>query len=147
MTAFRSQSRTAHHVIVAGTNMDARSFYTALSRGRFGCDLFTPDFKLFKEQMKESIPRQCATDLILQAPTWEEKLKASQVRFQEYLRKANEILKEPAQPFAERVQSLATHTRDTWKQDLPINRPPPHRSAYNAHVQITGQPHHGYSRI
>jgi len=121
LTAFRSQSRTAEHVIVAGTNIDARSFYTALSRGRTGCDLFVPDFKLFKEQMTESLPRPSATDLIVQPPSHEERIKAMLVYAQEHLRDARDMLKE-ARSMREGIEGLTTHASDAWRNDLPTFR-------------------------
>lgn len=121
LTAFRSQSRTAEHVIVAGTSMDARSFYTALSRGRTGCDLFVTDFKVFKEQMAESLPRPSATDLIVQPPTHEERIKAILVHAQEHVRNARDILTE-AHSIEEGVQGLTTHAKDAWRNDLPSFR-------------------------
>jgi hypothetical protein len=121
LTAFRSQSRTAEHVIVAGTNMDARSFYTALSRGRTGCDLFVPNFKRFKEQMTESLPRPSATDLIVQPPTHEERIKAILVYAQEHVRNARDMLKE-AHSIEEGVKGLATHAKDAWRNGLPSFR-------------------------
>ena len=121
LTAFRSQSRTAEHVIVAGTSMDARSFYTALSRGRAGCDLFVPDLKLFKEQMIESMPRPSATDLIIQPPTAEERMKWLMVYAQEHAREANDLLKE-AHSLGEKVKDLTAHVRHLWHNDLPSFR-------------------------
>jgi hypothetical protein len=121
LTAFRSQSRTAEHVIVAGARMDARSFYTALSRGRSGCDLFVPDFKLFKEQMDESLPRPSATDLIVQPPTHEERIKAMLVYAQEHVRDACDLLKE-AHSMREGIEDVAVHTKEAWRNDLPSFR-------------------------
>jgi conjugative relaxase-like TrwC/TraI family protein len=147
LTAFRSQSRTTKHVIVAGTNMDARSFYTALSRGRVGCDLFTPDFKLFKEQMKESLPRRSATDLILQTPTLEEKLKATNVQFQEYLRKIDEVMREPSQPLAHKMHALVAQTRESWAIRLPMNQHENLRTMHQAYVQLTSPHRHEHAGI
>jgi hypothetical protein len=101
--------------------MDARSFYTALSRGRTGCDLFVPDFKVFKEQMAESLPRPSATDLIVQPPTHEERIKAILVHAQEHVRDARDMLTE-ARSIEEGVQGLVSHAKDAWRNDLPSFR-------------------------
>lgn len=62
VTSYRSQSKTADHVVVAAARLDAKAAYVACSRGRKSCVLHTPD----KEALMARLPsgdRPAALDL------------------------------------------------------------------------------------
>lgn len=63
MTSHKSQGKTADHVVIAATRLDAKSAYVATSRGRKNCDIHTPD----KAMLMQSLPdgdRLLATESI-----------------------------------------------------------------------------------
>lgn len=64
-TSYKSQGRTADTVVVAAQEIDRKSFYVALSRGRLNMALHCPDKEFLKEQLlKDKKRRQSIHDLV-----------------------------------------------------------------------------------
>lgn len=70
VTSHKSQGRTADHVVICATRLDAKATYVAFSRGRKSAACFTPH----KEALISSLPlransRPAALDYLRRAPT------------------------------------------------------------------------------
>ena len=64
-TSYKSQGRTADTVVVAAQEIDRKSFYVALSRGRLNMALHCPDKEFLKERlMKDDKQRLSVHDLV-----------------------------------------------------------------------------------
>ena len=64
-TSYKSQGRTADTVVVAAQEIDRKSFYVALSRGRLNMALHCPDKEVLKERlMKDDKQRLSVHDLV-----------------------------------------------------------------------------------
>ena len=64
-TSYKSQGRTADTVVVAAQEIDRKSFYVALSRGRLNMALHCPDKEFLKEQLlKDKKCRLSVHDLV-----------------------------------------------------------------------------------
>lgn len=77
--------------------------------------------KLTPTYYQRSHEAKNSTDLVVQAPTQEERIKALLVHAQEHVRNARDMVKE-AHSMQEAAKGLATQVSDAWHKDLPSFR-------------------------